>query len=182
MTKPELKSKLEKSLEFLQAELSKIRTGRASPAILESIQVTAYGTKMAVKELGSIMVPDPQSLIISPWDKNLLNDVTKAIRDGDLGLNPVVDGDIIRVPIPDLSEERRKELTKLVTTKVEEVKNSIRSVRQEAMKEIDSQFTAKKLGEDEKFRQKEETEELVKEFTEKAEDLAEQKRSDLLKI
>ena len=144
--------------------------------------MTAYGTEMSVKELGSIMVPDPQSLIISPWDKNLLNDVTKAIRDGDLGLNPVVDGDIIRVPIPDLSEERRKELTKLVTTKVEEVKNSIRSVRQEAMKEIDSQFTAKKLGEDEKFRQKEETEELVKEFTEKAEDLAEQKRSDLLKI
>ncbi len=182
MTKPELKSKLEKSYEFLQTELSKIRTGRASPALLESVKVNAYGSQMSIKELGSVAVPDPQSLVISVWDKSLLDSVAKAINSGDLNLNAVVDGDIVRVPIPDLTEDRRKELTKLVTTKVEEIKNSIRNIRQEAMKDIDTDFDNKVISEDEKFGTKEDFEDLVKEFTKKAVDLGESKKTDLLNI
>jgi ribosome recycling factor len=182
MTKLELKSKFDKSIEHLQEELGKVRTGRASPAILESVKVKAYDTTMNVREVGSITVLDPQNLVVSPWDKSLLNEIAKGIRDGGLGLNPIVDGDLVRVPIPDLSEERRTELTKVVATKVEEVKNAMRNVRQEAMKEIEAQFSAKQIGEDEKFRLKEETDAVTKEYTDKAEELAEQKRKDLLQI
>lgn len=182
MTQSELKSKLEKSMEFLQGELSKLRTGRASPAILESIMVNAYGTKMAIREVGSIAVSDPQNLVVSPWDKNLADEVAKAIRESDLNLNPAVDGGVVRVPIPSLTEERRQELAKMVSTKIEEVKNSIRNIRQEAMKDIDSSFDKKEIGEDEKFNQKEKVEDLVKEFNDKVTETGENKKSDILSI
>jgi ribosome recycling factor len=182
VTTSELKSKLEKSVEYLQVELAKVRTGRASPAMVEEIKVNAYEAMMAIRELGSISVPDAQSLVISPWDKGLSDQIAKAIRESDLNLNPMVDGDLIRVPIPDLTEERRKEMTKLVTSKVEEVKNSIRNIRQEAMKDIDKQFDDKDISEDEKFDTKEEVEKIVKEHNDNSEKLGEDKKKDLLSI
>lgn len=182
MTKSELKAKLEKSLEFVEGEISKIRTGRASPALIESVKVNAYGSQMSIKELGSVSVPDPKSLVVSVWDKSLLNNVAKAINEGGLNLNAVVDSEIVRVPVPDLSEERRKELTKLVSAKIEEAKNSIRSIRQEAMKDIDGDFEKKLIGEDDKFKIKEEYEALVKEYTDQVTDLGEEKKEDLLSI
>jgi len=182
MTNSELTSRLEKSIEFLQEELAKIRTGRASPAVLESVKVNAYGSKVSVKEIGSIAVQDPQNLIVSPWDKNLLKEVAKGINDSELNLNAVVDGEVVRVPVPELTEERRKDLAKQVSAKVEEVKNSIRNIRQEAMKDIDALFSNKEISEDEKFRNKEEVEELVKEYTEKAANTGEKKSKDLLSI
>lgn len=182
MTQSELKSKLEKSIEFLKTELSQVRTGRASPALLESIQVDAYGTKMHVKEVGSISLLDPQNLVVIPWDKGLLGAIANAIRDSDLKLNPVPEPDRLRVPIPALNEERRKELSKVVNTKVEEAKNAMRSVRQDAMKDIDKEFTDKKIGEDEKFTLKDEVEKIVKEFVTNADTLGEAKRNDLMQI
>jgi len=162
--------------------MSKVRTGRASPSLLEEIKVNAYNSKMAIKELSSIMVPDPQSLVVSPWDKSLLQEINSAIKSSDLNLNPFIDGDVVRVPIPDLTEERRKELSKSVIAKVEEVKGSIRNIRQEAMKDIDTQFAAKQISEDEKFTQNEEIEKIVKEYTDKVVELGEAKKADLLKI
>lgn len=182
MTQSELESKLEKSYEFLQTELSKVRTGRASPALLEELKVNAYDSKMAIKELGSINVPDPQSLVVVPWDKELVDNIAKGIRESDLNLNPVVDGDVIRVPVPDLTEERRQEMTKLVTAKVEEIKNSVRNIRQEIMKDIDARFTSKEISEDQKFDEKDSTEKTVKEYTDKITSLGETKKSDLLTI
>lgn len=182
MTQSELKSKLEKSVEFLKGELSKLRTGRASPTMIESVMVNAYGTKMAVREVGSISVADPQNLVVSPWDKNLADEVAKAIRESDLNLNPSVDGAVVRVPVPALTEERRKEMAKQVSTKIEDVKNSIRNIRQEAMKDIDDEFDSKSIGEDEKFSKKEDVEELVKEYTDKAIEMGEDKKSDILSI
>lgn len=182
MTTSELKSKMERSLEYLQGELSKIRTGRASPALIEEIKVTAYDSKMAIRELGSITVSDPQNLVVSPWDKNLADQIAKAIRESDLDLNPFVDDDLVRVPLPDLTEERRKEMTKRVTNKVEELKSSIRNIRQEAMKDIDKQFEDKEISEDEKFDTKEEVDKIAKEFTDKVEELGENKKKDLLSI
>ena len=182
MTTSELKSKLEKSTEYLQVELAKVRTGRASPAMLEEIKVNVYESMMAIRELGAITVSDAQNLTISPWDKGLSDQIAKAIRESDLNLNPMVDGDLVRVPIPDLTEERRKEMTKLVTSKVEEVKNSIRNIRQEAMKDIDKQFEDKDISEDEKFDAKEEVEKIVKKHTDESEELGENKKKDLLSI
>ena len=182
MQQPELKSKLQKCFDFLHSELLTIRTGRATPAILEDLKVNAYGTFMTLKELGSITAQDSQSLVVSPWDKSLISTIAKAIRDSDLNLNPVEEGDLLRVPVPALTEERRIELTKIVTKKVEEAKQSIRNVRQEAMKDIDNDFTNKAIGEDDKFGLKEDVEELAKDYTTKVEELGVSKKEDLLKI
>ena len=178
----DMKPKLSKSIDYLNSELSKVRTGRASPALLESVKVNAYDSVMEVRELGTIAVADAQNLVISPWDKGLLKEIAKGISSSDLNLNPVVDGDVVRISIPDLTEERRKELTKLVTSKVEEVKTSVRNIRQEAMKEIDKDFADKKIGEDEKFKFKEDVEEIIKDSIQKVVNLGEDKKKDLLNI
>ena len=178
----DLRAKLSKSLDFLKSELSQLRTGRASPLLIENIQVEAYDTKMSVKELGTISVLDSQSLAVSVWDKSLLKVIAGAIRDSELKLNPVVDGDIVRIPLPALTEERRKDLVKLISSKVEETKNAMRSIRQDCMKEIDKGFTDKEMGEDEKFSYKEEVEKAVKEFVGKTDELGEAKKEEILKV
>ena len=182
MTIPEFKSRLNKSLEFLVSELSQIRTGRANPVLIENISVEAYGSRMTLKELGSISSLDAQSLVVIPWDKSLIHSIAKAIRESDLKLNPIDDPDKIRVPIPALTEERRIEFTKIVSTKVEECKNAMRNVRQDAMKDIDKEFADKNIGEDEKFRQKEEVEKIMKEFLSTVDEHGDGKKEDLLKI
>jgi ribosome recycling factor len=178
----ELKSRLEKSLEFLHSELSQIRTGRATPSLLENIEVDAYGSKMKVKELGSITLLDNQNLAVVPWDKALGAAIAGAIRDSELKLNPVSEPGRVRVPVPALTEERRKEFAKIAAGKVEEAKGSMRNVRQDAMKEIDKKFADKLIGEDDKFTQKEEVEKIVKEYVTKADDLGEAKKTDLMTI
>ena len=182
MTTSELKSKLTKSLEHLEQELAQIRTGRASPALLENIAVDAYGTKMTVKELGTIGLLDSQNLMIQIWDKSLQGAVVSAVRESDLKVNPVIDGSVIRVPIPTLTEERRKEFVKIVSGKVEETKGAMRNIRQDAMKDVEKEFTDKKIGEDEKFSQKEEVEGVVKDFISRVDELGESKKSDIMKI
>ena len=182
MNKNELKSKLSKSVDFLKAELTQIRTGRASPSLLEDIEVEAYDSIMTVKELGSITLLDPQNIIVAPWDKSLLQAIGKAIRESELNLSPVEESDRIRVPLPALTEDRRVELTKLVSVKVEDAKNSLRSIRQDAMKDIEKDFIAKVISEDEKFSLKDDVEELVKEAVSSAEDIGETKKQDLMTV
>jgi ribosome recycling factor len=182
MTNSELKSKLAKSLEFLETELSQIRTGRASPSLIEGVVVEAYGAKMTIREVASITNMDAQTLLVAPWDRSLLDAVAKAIREGDLHLNPVVGGDSLKVPLPPLTEERRKEFVKVVSLKLEECKNALRNTRQEAMKDIEKLFSDKKIGEDEKFSLKEEVEEVIKDFTSQAELLTDSKKQDLMTI
>lgn len=182
MNNTDLKNKLSKVLDFLKGELTQIRTGRASPSLIEEISVEAYGTKMTVKELGSISVLDSQNLVVSPWDKSLLKSISKAIRESNLNLNPVDESDKIRVPIPSLTEDRRKELSKLVSVKVEETKNSMRNIRQDAMKDIEKEFSDKVIGEDEKFRQKEEVEKLVKSMVDEIDEVGEAKKEELMRV
>ncbi|HSX39619.1 MAG TPA: ribosome recycling factor [Candidatus Saccharimonadales bacterium] len=177
-----LKSKLAKSLDHLKSELSQIRTGRATPSLLENIVVDAYGAKMTLKEVGSITLLDPQNLVVAPWDKSLLKAIGTAILESDLKVNPVVDSTQVRVPIPALTEERRKEFVKVVSVKIEECKNSMRNVRQEVMKEIDKDFSDKKIGEDDKFSQKEQVEDVVKDFVSQADTLGEAKKTDLMSV
>lgn len=178
----ELKTKLTKSVDFLNSELAQIRTGRASPALLDEISVDAYGTKMSVRELGSISLLDTQNLVVIPWDKGLLKAISKAIRESNLNLNPVDEADRVRVPVPALTEERRKELAKIVSTKVEDCKSALRNTRQEAMKDVETAFTNKEIGEDDKFRQKEEIEKTVKSFVDQADTAGEEKKDELMTI
>ncbi len=182
MTTSELKDRLAKSVDFLQTELTQIRTGRANPSLLEDIQVEVYETKMNLKELGSITLSDAQTITISVWDKSLLPAIINAIRDSEHKLNPLEVGTSLKVPMPALTEDRRKELAKLVNTKVEECKQSLRNIRQDAMKDIDKEYEEKTISEDEKFTQREEVEDLVKEFVKDAEEMGELKSSELLTV
>jgi len=182
MTNSELKTKLSRSLEYLESELAQVRTGRATPSVLENITVEAYGTPMTLREVGSITAQDAQTLLVSPWDKTLLNEVAKAIRESDLNVNPVVAGESVRVPVPSLTEERRQEFAKLVSTKVEECKTSMRNIRQEAMKEIDKTFLSKDISEDDKFVQREKVEETLKDFITQVDGFGSKKKSDVLTL
>jgi ribosome recycling factor len=182
MTTSELKNKITKSVDFLRTELSQIRTGRANPSLLEDITVEVYESKMALKELGSITLSDAHTIMITLWDKNLLPIVTKEIREGELKLNPVEAGGNLKVPIPPLTEDRRKELARIVNQKVEECKQSVRNIRQDAMKDIDKEYDEKTISEDEKFTQKDEVEEIVKEFVEEVEELGKTKSDELMTV
>lgn len=182
MNTSELKSRLNKSVEFLKSELSQLRTGRANPSLVEDVKVKAYDTLMSLKELGSVTLSDSQTILVSPWDATLLEPIAKAIRESEHKLNAIVTGNSIRVPVPSLTEERRKELAKLVSQKVEESKQSLRNIRQDFIKEIEQDFTDKKIGEDEKFTQKEELEKIVKDSVSKVEDLGENKKTDLMTV
>lgn len=178
----DLEQKLTLSLEFFASELTKIRTGRASSILVENIEVPAYGSKMKIKELGSIAVPEPGLILISPWDKSLLKEIDKALRESSLGVNPVTGSDSVKVIIPSLTEERRKELVKAIGVKLEECKTSIRNIRQDAMKEVDKAFSDKAIGEDEKFSSKEHIEEIIKKYSERAEEASDAKKEDVLKV
>lgn len=182
MTQSDLRKKLDESVDYLNDELAKIRTGRANPALIEGVKVSAYDTQMGIKELASVNTSDAQTIVISPWDPGLVKSIDKAIRESDLQLNPSVDGHVIRVVVPALTEERRKELAKIVSTKMEEVRQSIRNIRQDAMKDIDSRFEAKEISEDEKFDLKEVVEDTIKEYNKKVEDLGGEKKDSLMEI
>ena len=182
MTKFELIKKLDIALDFFKTDISQVRTGRANPVVIEELTVEVYGSKMKVKELGTISVPEPQLIVVSPWDKSVLQIIDKAIRESDLKLNPVTADGVIRVPIPPLSQERREEFAKMVSTKMELARQTIRNIRQEAIKDIEKSFSDKAIGEDEKFTQKEEVERLVKDITTEVGELGDAKREDILAI
>lgn len=182
MTKSELIKKLDGALDFFKTDIAQVRTGRANPVVIEELVVEVYGSKMKVKELGTISVPEPQLIVVSPWDKSVLQIIDKAIRESDLKLNPVTADGVIRIPIPPLSQERREEFAKMVSTKMELARQTIRNIRQDAIKEIEKSFADKSIGEDEKFSQKEEVEKLVKDITTEVGELGEAKREDILAI
>ena len=127
----ELERKMDKAIDVLEKEFQKVRTGRANPAILDSIQVDYYGTPTQLNQVGNISVPDPQLIVITPWEKKMLSDIEKAIQKSDLGLTPQNDGNIIRLPIPPLTEDRRKDLVKQIKKLGENAKIPIRNVRRE---------------------------------------------------
>jgi len=160
-TLEKLKIKLKNTEESLKTEFSALRVGRATPALVENILVDYYGTKAPLKQLASIFAPEPRLLIIEPWDKNAIIAVEKSILSSDLGLNSIVDKNLIRINIPPLTEERRNSLIKITGTKLEEVKVRCRTARDEAIKEIADLFSNKKITEDEKFEIKEKIQELI---------------------
>ncbi|MBJ6761743.1 ribosome recycling factor [Myxococcaceae bacterium JPH2] len=144
----ELKGRIDKSLEDLRRELSKVRTGRASTAILDGVRVDYYGTPTPLSGVASVNAPEPRLIVIKPWEKNLLKEIEKALREANLGINPMNDGEMIRLPFPPLTEERRKDIAKQVKTKGEDHKVAIRNVRRDANESLKTQLKDKKITED----------------------------------
>jgi ribosome recycling factor len=156
----DLKQRIDKTLDDLKKELMKVRTGRASASILENIRVDYYGTPTPLSGVASVNVPEPRLITIKPWEKTILKEIEKALREANLGINPMNDGEIIRLPFPPLTEERRKEIAKQVRTKGEDHKVAIRNIRRDANEALKVQLKDKKITEDD---QKRATEKVQKE-------------------
>ncbi len=148
----EMDDKIEKSIEALRHELSKVRTGRASLALVEGISVNAYGSLMPLNQVGSMTIPESRMIVISPWDPQMLPAIEKAILKSDVGLTPANDGKMIRLSIPQLTEERRKDLVKLVKKIAEEIRVAVRNIRREAIELLKKQKKDKEISEDELFK------------------------------
>lgn len=171
-------------LDVVQGDLTTVRTGRAKPELVAHIPipVQSYGSALTLQELAAVSAPDPQTLVISPWDKNILEDIARGIAKSDLNLNPVVDGDIIRIFIPPLTQERRLELTKLVDKKVESGKVLLREERQRIKKDIDDQKGQPDVSEDDIFRAVEELDKKTRDWDEKIVAMGNSKKNELLTI
>lgn len=176
------KQKLERITDRLKNEVASLRTGRATPALVENLEVEYYGTKTPLKAVASISSPEPRSVVIQPWDKNAIQPIEKAIQASSLGLHPVTDRDAIRLSIPPLTEERRKELTKLLGRHLEDARIQVRREREEMLKEIDRKERAKEISEDEKFRQKNEVQKIVDEINKKIEEAGAAKEKEIMSI
>jgi ribosome recycling factor len=178
----EARANMQKTIDFLRGEIGQIRTGRATPALLENVLVEVYGSKMKIVELGQISAPDPKQLLISPWDKTIIGDVVKGIQNANLGLNPIAEEEAIRIHIPPLTEERRKEFIKILHQKLEMARVSVRSIRHESMSQLKRQKEAGEIGEDEEKRLEKQLQESVEEFIEEVEVLGEHKEKELMEI
>ncbi len=176
------KEQLQKLIEHFKHELGSLRTGRATPAIVEDIMIEAYGMKQPVKALASISVADAKTLAIEPWDKSLVQAIDAGLRMSDLGINPVNDGKLIRLPLPELSRERRQELIKVLNSKLENARIVIRKIREEARAEVDTQEKNKSISEDQKYKFHEDIEKMVKEINEKIKEIGEEKEVEILKV
>ncbi len=165
-----------------EGELVKLRTGRAHPGLVEGLLVDYYGTQTPVKQMASVTVPEARQILISPWDKGSLASIEAAIRESDLGLNPMNDGVGVRITLPALTEERRKELVKVLNAKAEEAKIAIRSVREEAWKEIQEAEKEGLIGEDDKFRGKDDLQKVVDECNKQLETLREKKEGEIMTV
>jgi len=174
--------KIEAALEHFKMELSGIRAGRANPSLVENIPVEAYGSKMKLMEVGTISAPQPTLLTIQVWDVSLIDSVIKAIQEANLSLNPASDGQMIRLPLPQLTEERRQEFVKLTHLKVENARVEIRQIRQDSRNSWMSEKEAGTISEDEFFRREKLLQELVDKKITEAEELGKKKEEELLEI
>ena len=176
------RTRMEKAVEDFRRELAGIRTGRANVSILDHVRVDYHGTQMPINQLGTVTVPDPMMLVISPWDPGAVPLIDKAIRTSDLGLNPTNDGKVIRLPLPALTEERRKDLVKHLHKVLENHRTAMRNVRRDVKEAIEHLEKEKKFSEDERKRSVEELDKLTQSETKKIEDLSAAKEREVLEL
>jgi ribosome recycling factor len=167
------------AINFLKRDITSLRTGRATPALVEDISIEAYGVHQPLKTVASISVLDAKTLAIEPWDKSVTMAVEQGIRKSDLGINPVNDGKMIRIPLPDLSTERRQELIKVLHQKLEQAKISVRKIREDIKQEVEKAEKDKSISEDEKFKQVDVLDKLVKETNDKIKQVGEEKEKEI---
>lgn len=176
------KSDFQATVDHFQKELSTLRTGRATPALVEDIPVSAYDSTMEIKGLASINIPDSRTIVIEPWDKGLIQNIEKGIRDAGVGFSPVVDGQVLRVMIPQMTEENRKQIVKVMKEKLEEARVALRGVREDVRGEILQKEKDKEFSEDEKFKVLDELDKLTKEFNDTLSEMAERKEEEIMTV
>ncbi len=176
----ESKKRMDVAIEHLRHELQSVRTGRASIGILEAVQVDAYGTRMPINQVATLSVPEPTMIVATPFDPSLMGAVEKAIRASDLGLNPANDGKVVRIPVPPLTEERRKELSRHVHKLSEETRNAVRVVRREANERLKKLLKDKKISEDDERKGLDEVQKMTDQHIGMVDDLQKKKDADLL--
>jgi ribosome recycling factor len=173
---------MHKSIEALKADLGKVRTGRAHTGLLDHIVVDYYGTPTPIPQIGSVSLLDARTLAVTPWEKKLLQAVEKAIRDSDLGLNPASDGERVRVPMPALTEERRRDLIKVVRHEAENARVAIRNIRRDANTHLKDMLKKKEVPEDEERRAQDDVQKLTDRFISEIDKILQQKEADLLAV
>ena len=176
------KARMEKAVEDFRKDLAGVRTGRANTALLDNIRVDYHGMPMPINQLGTLSVPDPAMVLISPWDPTAVPLIDKAIRTSDLGLNPTSDGKVLRVPIPSLTEERRKDLVKVIHKVLEDHRTAVRNIRRDIKEHVEKLEKEKKISEDDRKRALDELEKLTHAETKKVEDLSTTKEKEVLEI
>jgi len=178
----EIKQKMQLALGHLKDELAQIRTGRATPNLVSDIEVEAYGAKMAVKELAQISAPEPTIILISPWDKSVITSISSGIAKSNLGFNPVIDGDLIRINIPALTAERREQFIKQMYQILEKYRVEVRRIRHEYVEQVRNQKKNGEIGEDEEERRAKEIQKIHDEYIEQIEDIGKAKEEQLREV
>ncbi len=176
------RSSMNKAIDALKKELSRVRTGRASVTLLDEVRVDYYGTPTPLNQVGTLVVPEPRLITVQPWERNLIPEIEKAILKADLGLNPASDGQLIRIAIPPLTEERRKEMAKLIKRMGEDAKIAIRNARRDANEALKKQEKAKEISEDDLKRGEKQVQEITDSFTEKVDEVVVTKEKEVMEI
>ncbi len=174
-----IKPELDKTIEFLEKELAKIRTSGASVSLVEDIEIECFGQNFSLKQLAAISVPKPREIVIQPWDKSYLESIEKALARSSLGANPIVDSEVVRLVLPPLSTEYREDLLKVIAQKKEEARQTIRKWRGEAWDSIQEFTKEGKIREDDKFRAKDKLQELIDDYNEKVEEMTKNKEKEI---
>lgn len=182
LTRRDAQSHMDNAVDAMRREFAGVRTGKASPALLDTVRADAYGSKMSINQLATVSVPEPRLLLVQPWDKGLLSVVEKAIRSSELGLNPASDGNVIRVPVPALNEERRREMVRLLHRIAEEGRVAVRHARQEANKSVKAREQAHEIGEDDARRELDEVQKMTDEYIGRIDELLAAKEQEVLEV
>jgi len=181
-TKKDAKHRMELAVENLGGELARLRTGKATPALLDGITVNYYGSNMPIKQVANVSAPDPRLLVVQPWERSLLGEIEKAILKSDLGLNPTSDGIVVRIPIPTLTEERRLALVKLVKKGGEESKVAVRNIRRDANEKLKKAEKDHQISEDELHRAQDKIQEMTDEYSRKIDATLTAKEKEIMEI
>lgn len=180
--KTDASARMEKTLESLKTDFGGLRAGRAHVSLLDGIMVEAYGSLTPIAQVGTVSTPDPRTLSVSIWDKSLVKNVEKALRESDLGLNPAVDGTLVRIPIPPLSEERRKELSKVASKYAEQNKVAIRNIRRDSLDEVKKLKKDNLISEDEEKRAENDIQKLTDDAVKKVDEMLAAKEKDIMQV
>lgn len=181
-TLQETEEQMKEAVEAVRREFASVRTGKATPALLDTVRVEAYGAKVPLNQVATVNTPDPSMLLVQPYDKSIIADIERAILTADLGFNPGNDGNVIRIPVPPLNEERRKEFVRLLHKMAEEGRVSLRHARHRANDAIKAQIKAHEVGEDDGHRMLDQVQELTDRYGKKIEEMLEHKEQEVLEI
>ncbi len=180
--KSEARTHMEAAVEAMRREFNSVRTGKATPALLDTVRVDAYGSRMPINQVATVNVPEPRMLLVQPWDKGLIGEIEKAIQSAQLGLNPANDGNVIRVPIPQLNEERRRDMVRLLHKLAEEGRVSVRHARQEANKDIKQREGDHEISEDQAHRELDAIQKLTDDYVAKIDELLRSKEEEVMEV